>query len=348
MKPFTLALAIAFACFLPDSAALADSSGCSLQKLASLPMTETSDGTILVPVTVNGTALKFVLGAFGDGSITEKAAKSLGLHEDFAPRRPHLLIQSQRVEHIAEITSLSLGSAGGRVDISSLHMPVEPDSVKRSYEADGTLGSDVLLNFDLDFDFAAGVLNLYSQDHCPGKVVYWAKEYSDIPMATTAQIKWLGTTPVSEDHDVLKGGFIGAIDGIRTAFDFNTAIKRSRVHELMFRELAALGLKNRYDETSGMTPGGKLVGQFRAESVEFGGVNLKGLMLDVWYPTGLKARELKDQLISPEGAADIAKETGVAMSIAGDVELGIDVMRKLHIYVATKERKYYFTGANAH
>ncbi len=47
----------------------------------------------------------------------------------------------------------------------------------------GILGADMLRNVDLDLDFAAGKLNLVSQDHCSGNVVYWqAPAVAVVPM----------------------------------------------------------------------------------------------------------------------------------------------------------------------
>ena len=47
----------------------------------------------------------------------------------------------------------------------------------------GSLGADFLGTFDVDFDFAAGKLNLISPDHCPGQVVYWqAPVVAVVPM----------------------------------------------------------------------------------------------------------------------------------------------------------------------
>src|SRR5262249_46637795 len=46
----------------------------------------------------------------------------------------------------------------------------------------GLIGSEILRNYDLDFDFAAAKLNLIEPDHCKGKVVYWpAQTIATIP-----------------------------------------------------------------------------------------------------------------------------------------------------------------------
>lgn len=37
----------------------------------------------------------------------------------------------------------------------------------------GSIGTDVLRAYDVDFDFGGGKINLVSPDHCDGKVVYW-------------------------------------------------------------------------------------------------------------------------------------------------------------------------------
>ena len=51
----------------------------------------------------------------------------------------------------------------------------------------GILGSEMLRNVDVDFDFAANKLNLVSPDHCAGNVVYWqAPAVAVVPMTLNA------------------------------------------------------------------------------------------------------------------------------------------------------------------
>jgi hypothetical protein len=54
------------------------------------------------------------------------------------------------------------------------------------------LSPDLLWAFDVDFDFAAGKVSLFSQEHCPGQVVYWTHDpHAEIPftMDTFNRIK---------------------------------------------------------------------------------------------------------------------------------------------------------------
>ncbi len=45
--------------------------------------------------------------------------------------------------------------------------------MRTSQDFGGILGSEMLRNVDVDFDFSANKVNLFSPDHCAGNVVYW-------------------------------------------------------------------------------------------------------------------------------------------------------------------------------
>jgi predicted aspartyl protease len=42
--------------------------------------------------------------------------------------------------------------------------------------AAGVIGPDLLLHYEVELDFAKKKMNLFSQDHCPGQVVYWTHD----------------------------------------------------------------------------------------------------------------------------------------------------------------------------
>jgi hypothetical protein len=46
----------------------------------------------------------------------------------------------------------------------------------------GILGMDVLKQTDIELDAAHRKMNLFSPDHCPGHVVYWAAKYDSAPI----------------------------------------------------------------------------------------------------------------------------------------------------------------------
>src|SRR4051812_7932900 len=52
-------------------------------------------------------------------------------------------------------------------------LPANNVANSRAGEFDGILSGELLKQYDADFDFASHKLNLFSQDHCAGNVVYW-------------------------------------------------------------------------------------------------------------------------------------------------------------------------------
>ncbi len=41
---------------------------------------------------------------------------------------------------------------------------------------DGVLAPDLMADYDVELDFASNTLKYLSQDHCPGKVIYWSAD----------------------------------------------------------------------------------------------------------------------------------------------------------------------------
>ena len=68
---------------------------------------------------------------------------------------------------------------------TTLISPEFPVSSDRDGDIDGTLINAFLLNKgELDIDFPGGTLNLFSADHCPGKVNYWgAPDIGYLPLS---------------------------------------------------------------------------------------------------------------------------------------------------------------------
>src|SRR5215469_12530498 len=156
------AFAIAF-----SSAANADD--CKLGRVASLDFTE--DGAIVVPVSIEGTSVRMFVDTGGMASAVDPVVAN-NLH--LAQRR---IMEGRLYDgagdpftYIAQIHDLGLGETHA----SDLRFLVWPTPSFSKQELAGALGTDLLRNYDVDIDFAAHKLNLFSQDHCPGKVVYWA------------------------------------------------------------------------------------------------------------------------------------------------------------------------------
>src|SRR5207244_2526566 len=80
-------------------------------------------------------------------------------------------VAGQRSEEQTRLPSIVLG----RLRQEGVYFFVDPaDRPTGRGSFDGIVGADMLANVDADFDFGAKKLNLISQNHCDGKVVYWA------------------------------------------------------------------------------------------------------------------------------------------------------------------------------
>lgn len=137
-----------------------------------------------VPVTIDGVVREFLVepGSSYSG-IYEDVAAEMSLSEE---RLDSVQVYSDRGKHIDHYTvvpSLAIGSSTG----SHLHFLLNPRG-QNPPDIAGYMGIDVLKNFDLDFDFASMTLNLFSQDHCKGKVVDWAPDYAEI----SYKVSWGG------------------------------------------------------------------------------------------------------------------------------------------------------------
>jgi hypothetical protein len=145
---------------------------CGLHKVASFDLSFDESGRVAVPVTINGEPLRMLVDTGGFGTtLTEAAVKKLGLEKHAVTSVQMAYYGGIPLKQFVWAPKVDLG--GLKAD--KLAMPVMPDYMM-SRDDDGTLSPDILAAFDVDFDFANGKLNLFSQQHCEGQVVYWMKD----------------------------------------------------------------------------------------------------------------------------------------------------------------------------
>jgi predicted aspartyl protease len=141
---------------------------CPLTQLASLKFDTMPDGRIAIPVTVEDHPLSFMVDTGGiTPTINWEQAKNFGLAVKQTSRRLVGVAGSSMNAYVI-LNSFSVGGLHGK----GLPMYIEERGL---HGADGTFAPDMLKGYDVDIDFAHGTFNLFSQDHCPGKVVYWTK-----------------------------------------------------------------------------------------------------------------------------------------------------------------------------
>ena len=194
---------------------------------------------------------------------------------------------------------------------SSATLDVAPTNVLDD-DTIGMLAPDIMQQFDIDFDFAAGKLNIFSHDHCPDRVVYWTQSnYARVPMKLDAYGHI--TIPVSLDGRQI----IAIVDtGAETSFMTLEDVR------------SVFGLHNSNSEliATGTT---RINGMPATETYgfDFGTLTLEGVQIT------------KPNIV-------VVKSSGIAEDKT-QITLGIETLRQLHMYIAYDEQALYFTAAEA-
>ena len=175
-KPLFLGAILAALC--ANLAQAAETKACGLTRFSeALPVTTLSDGRFTVPITLEGHELNFLVDTGGAiATISSRQAFNLQLDTKATP----VALQAVAGFKLSSYATIHKTSLGGMVgdDLIVYLDPYMPDG------AEGTLAPDMLKHFDVDLlDLAHGRINLFSQKHCPGNVVYWTSTgYVALPM----------------------------------------------------------------------------------------------------------------------------------------------------------------------
>jgi len=171
------------ALLLIGSPSVADSENCALRQLASLNVTMSSDGWVLIPIQVGPTKLEAVIDFGARYSILREAvAQELQLKLVTFERESRFIfggVAKYKSRAPLKFGNMSIGDTAFAV----VQKPIGNDP-----RVAASLGVDVLTMFDVELDLAHGKVNLFAKNHCPGKVVYWTQSspVSSVPLNFTA------------------------------------------------------------------------------------------------------------------------------------------------------------------
>jgi predicted aspartyl protease len=277
----------------------APQSSCKLKLLSAMDFRTQTSGTITVPVKVEDKDAYFLVDTGGSTSTIDP-------------------FMANKFQMRSKKSDLVINMVGGyRSDkqvnpkdfaIGPMHSPdlwffVMP-SMDR--QVSGQLAPNLLRNFDLDFDFAGGKLNLFSQDHCPGKVVYWNPDaVAVVPM----KIVYDGhiEIPVSVD-----GKQIPATVDTGASFTMLPMYSARRYLHISPQDPALI------QHVQIINGRRTTVYEYPFKSLAFEGVAVANPYI----------------VIVPDGAA-----------VESDLILGMPTLRQLHLYVAYKENNLYISPA---
>jgi hypothetical protein len=185
----------------------------------------------------------------------------------------------------------------------------------------GLFGSDFLDNYEVEIDPTAARMNLFLHDHCPGNVVYWAKEYFKVPVNRTSDRRLEVLISVNDK------GLHGLVDTGTSETTMRLAVARG-----------AFDITP--DATDTRSPGtlygvdGTKIEAFRHsfDGLSLGGITLHHTSMVIadidtgkgFITTGSRITGLQDQ---------------------EDVIIGTSLLRRLHLFIAYSEPALYFTLA---
>jgi predicted aspartyl protease len=310
--------------------AKADESCPPLGIVASVDMGADEGSRPFVPGKIGETP-KYMLvdtGAFFTG-VTQAAADELKLPTR-TTRMKFIGLSGATTDGVAH-TSLTLGN----LHADGMDFIIVPDwhgsANEGGSEVAGIIGANLLRSYDADFDFGGRKVNLLSQKHCDGKVVYWPNDgVAVVPMRLNP-----------DGHIIV----MVQLDGHSLPALLDTGATTS----VLNMETA--------EATFGLEPGSKdtpaaghhlndseiQLYSHRFKSLSLEGVTISNPELTI-MPDLLRTKmpNPRDGMEHDTRIASPRYETGM-----GDIILGTDILRHLHFYIAYKEQKLYLSAAQA-
>jgi tetratricopeptide (TPR) repeat protein/predicted aspartyl protease len=226
---------------------------CSLHELMTLPMLDDTDP--IVSIEMNGKARRVLIDTGGFWSLMNP--RSVGELKPFvSPVMGRFGLSGVPLKEAVKVPMVRLGS----IDIKNVDFMLEPpvdDGI------DATLGANWLTAFDLEIDPGKKTVSLFSNEHCPGRVIHWLNSG-----VTTLPVKLNDdghiTLPIRLDGEKLEAVF--DTGSSRTVLDARTA---ARLFDL---NADSPGARPNADKTAFL---------YRFKTLDLGGFVLKDPVVEV-------------------------------------------------------------------
>jgi hypothetical protein len=298
------------------------------QLLNSVAMTQIAGSNLMaVPVSINGTSRKFVIDTGDAGTqVSQAMVRDLGLPEntysgqakEFNVRGSH---SAQDVRQRVRITDFAIGSMKG----ANMQFLISGDQALGDAKPyDGLLANDLFSNYDLDLDFAAKRMNYFGADHCPGQVAYWPEKPVAVVPVTIMDSKIV--VPVTIDGQ--------AIDAVIDTSADRTTMRRGIAEQKFGLDPGTPQMA----PVEGLHDGlGERVYVHTFGLIGFEGVAVNNL--PVLLQANSMTRSRQDNLTTG------SRFHSTATTPIPDLSIGMDVLHRLHVYIAFAEKKLYVSPA---
>jgi len=186
----------------------------------------------------------------------------------------------------------------------------------------GVFGADYLSSYEVEIDPAAGRLNLYDHDHCPGRVVAWSAAYGAVPL-----------------HLDLESRRISArveLDGIPLDAEIDTGEAGTTLS--LAAASRSFGLGAGSDRLVPAEPVAGLDGRHLASwSARFRTLTLGGVIV---HDPQIAVTDFRDGQPPPTGSH-------LPADAPPGLRIGMNVLKALHLVIAYGEDKLYYTPARS-
>lgn len=278
-------------------------------------------GRALVPVSLNGIPKLFLLDTGGDVTqISGDVADELKLAKQDS--NLHLLdMYGHASTKMVRIEKFTLGRLHGE----DVNMAIQPNpNFGKGTRYIGLFGPDMMGRYDVDIDFGTYKMKYFSPDHCPGHVVYW-------PHAA------LAVTPMTFRDRHIR--FPVKVDGKELTAEMDTGAPNTT--------MTASAAKRLFDivpESPGNVPL-NAQGMVAAFGRVFSTLDFEGVAVS--NPHVVIVPDLTGTKDPNNGFQTGTRTKKVDDDVnRADMLIGMNVLTKLHLYIAFDERKLYVSEAS--
>jgi beta-lactamase regulating signal transducer with metallopeptidase domain len=304
----------------PNPAPVANTASCAAPKLLnSLPMVPTPGGdTMTVLTSFDGKPQRLLIGISDTPTqLWNTPAVKLGLPIRMGRR---MMDGAGRIsEEVSRLQDFALGNMkSGNFDIQ---IGQDPDFADAG--SDGILGTDMMMRYDIDLDFAHRRMNYFEPEQCSGAGLYWSPATTTaVPMKTYANVVYVPVT----------------LDGHTLVAVLDTSASRTFLNPRIASQL--FGLKADDLEPANVTEGGSLIkaGRHRFSGLTLGGMRFSDPELAV--PFDILSQSYNDSHISRT-----ARNTFHLSEILPDIVIGMDMLKQTHLYLSFQSGQVYVSPA---
>jgi len=284
-------------------------------------------GLMVAPITLDGVDKKFLFNTMGVvNQVSRATAEQLHLNEHFS--RYHIADPRKHdTNSFVQVGDVTFGQAKTK----EIQFEITPDPAAGvTTPFDGVISAGIFTHDDMDMDFGAERLNFFSADHCEGRVVYWPHQV-------------LAVVPMTMEQ-----GHIDipvTLDGHPMRATLNTAASRTILNLQRAQEIMGFS-------PDAASPPGKLkdnpenkIYPRRFTNLSFEGVAVANPVIvvrSIVYGGGRGTDSPGDDFVLGSRAE---YKDDIVNRMSADMNIGMDVLKHLHIYVATSEGKLYVTEA---